>query len=241
MINFDVFRMFFEEYKPIIVPISFFLVFIILVIIINYFSAKQKIIRVLSKLPKQNVGSLKPNRFSKISGKVAPIKTPLIAPYSKRKCVFYTLKIEQRKRTGKQKRWRTIHKEEAVQDFLVATKGDYVLIQPNQNPKDYLSYLVVDRKTSLGTFDEPSIKFNHLLKQYNINSANFFGFNKQLRFHEGIIEIDESVTVAGIVKRNTLTTPIEGYNYSKIISLVSTEKQKLIITDLPNIKSTRKM
>ena len=238
---FDDLNVFFEEYQSIIIPVCFLLVFIIIVLISIYFSKKQKIIRILSKLPKQHIGSLRTNNFSKISGKVVAIADPLIAPYSKRKCVLYFIKIEQRIKTGKQKKWKIIHTEEVVQDFLVETRGDCVLVQPNQYPKNYLSYLVVDSKISSGTFNEPNTKFDNLLKQYNINSANFFGFNKQLRYYEGVMEIDESVTVAGTVKRTTLKTPIKGYNYSKIVSLVSTEKQKIIITDLPNIKSTRKM
>lgn len=241
MISFDDFNIFFEKYKSIIIALCFVLIFIIIVLTSIYFSKKQKIIRILSKLPKQHIGSLRTNIFSKISGKVVAVKEPLVAPYSNRKCVAYTIIIEQRKKTGKQKKWETIHQEEAVQDFLVEARGDYVLIQPNQHPKNYLSYFVVDTKTSSGTFNKPSAKFDNLLKHYNINRANSFDFNKQLRYYEGIIEIDESITVAGTVKRTTLETPIKGYNYSKITTLVSTDKQKIIITDLPNIKSTRKI
>lgn len=78
------------------------------------------------------------------------------------------------------------------------------------------------------------------LKQYNIDSTGFLGFNKQLRYTEGIIEIGEEITVAGIAKWKNLSEPIEGYSYSKIAALESTEKQKLIITDLPNVNPRRR-
>lgn len=39
----------------------------------------------------------------------------------------------------------------------------------------------------------------------------------------------------------SLKVPIEGYNYSKIAALESTINQKLIITDLPNIKSKKRV
>lgn len=235
------FSEFFNQYKNIIIPASFVVVFILIVIIGNYFRTKQKIIRILSKLPKENSGSLRTNIFSKISGKVKAINTPLIAPYSKRKCVFYSIKIEQRKKSGKQRRWKTLVKEEEIQDFLVETSGDYVIVKPNKTPKNYLSYLVIDSKVSSGTFNNPSTKFDNLLSNYNIKSTNLFGLNKQLRYTEGIIEIGETITVAGTVKRTSLNQPLEGYSYSKIVELSSTDQQKIIITDLPNIKSKRRV
>ena len=104
--------------------------------------------------------------------------------------------------------------------------------QPTQKPKNYLSYLVVDKKVSSGTFNEPTPEFETLLKNFNIQSTGLLGFNKTLRYTEGIIEIGEQITVAGIAKWKTLKQQIEGYSYSKIAALESTEKQKLIITDL---------
>jgi hypothetical protein len=189
----------------------------------------------------RRIGSLKTNEFSKITGKALHVKEPLIAPYSKRKCVFYSIKIEQKKKTGKSATWRTLINEEKVQEFFLEKGGDNVIVKPSQNPKNYLSYLVVDNKTSSGTFNDASIKFEKLLEYYNINSKGFFGFNKQLRYKEGIIEVGEEITVAGIVKWKNLKEKIEGYNYSKIAELESSVNQKLIITDLPNIKSKKRI
>ena len=227
--------------SQIIIPVIFISIVIIAGVLSYYFSTKQKVIRLLSKLPEQRIGSLKSNEFAKISGKAKSITNQLIAPYSKRKCVFYTIKIEQKKKSGKNSKWKTIVKEEKVQDFLIEVNGDYILVKPNQDPKNYLSYLVVDSKTSSGAFNDASLKFESLLKQYNINSQGFLGFNKQLRYTEGIIEIGEKITVAGTVKYQNLHQQIEGYSYSKITALESTNEQKLIITDLPNIKSKKRI
>lgn len=62
------------------------------------------------------------------------------------------------------------------------------------------------------------------------------GFNKTLRYTEGIIEIGEEITVAGYIKWERLSNPIVDYSYSKIATLKSSEKQKIIITDLPKEK-----
>lgn len=216
-------------------------VIILIIFLAYYYNTKQVIIRTLSKLPLKQIGSLKTNEFSKITGKALHVKEPLIAPYSKRKCVFYSIKIEHKKSNGKNKYWKTIVKEEKFQDFFVEKNGDFVIIRPKQSPKNYISHLIVDEKVNSGTLNDPTPKFNTLLQHYNIKSESFFGFNKTLRYTEGIIEIGEQVTVAGISKWKSLKEPIEGYNYSKIAELESSDKQKLIITDLPNLKSKRKM
>lgn len=220
-----------------IVPIAVISVAVLIGFLIYFFNNKQKIIRTLSKLPIRQIGSLKTNEFSRITGKALHVKEPLIAPFSKRKCIFYSMKIEQKKSNGKSSHWRTLVKEEKIQEFFLEKNSDFVIVKPNQNPKNYLSHLVIDKKTQSGTFNDPTPEFKALLKHYNINSEGFFGFNKQLRYSEGIIEIGEQITVAGIAKWKSLKEPIEGYSYSKIAALEASDKQKLIITDLPNIKS----
>lgn len=199
---------------------------------IYYFNKKQKIIRTLKKLPLRNIGSLQNGKLSKITGKALHITTPLIAPLSKRKCVFYTIKIEQKKSRGKNSYWDTIINEEEIQDFFIEKNSDYVIINPVKHPKNYISYLVVDKKTSSGTFNDASIDFENLLKNYNLESTGFLGFNKNLRYSEAIIEIGEEITVTGIANWKSLSEPIDGYSYSKIATLEHSEKQKIIITDL---------
>ena len=150
------------------------------------------------------------------------------------------IKIEKKKSNGKNSYWDTLVKEEKIQEFFLEKNGDFAIVRPSQNPKNYISHLVVDKKANSGTFNDPTPEFNALLKQYNIDSEGFFGFNKSLRYSEAIIEIGEQITVAGIAKWKSLKEPIEGYSYSKIAELESSDKQKLIITDLPNIKSKKR-
>ena len=200
---------------------------------VYYFSTKQIILRKLSKTRQKPVASLKANEFVKIHGKALHVQDPLIAPLSKRTCIFYTIQIEKKVSTGKSSHWKTIVDEERIQDFFIEQNGSYAIIKPTKNPKNYISHLVVDEKTSSGTFNDPTHEFKALLERYHIDSENFFGFNKQLRYKEGIIEVGEKITVAGIAKWKTLSEPIPEYSYSKIVALESTDKEKLIITDHP--------
>ena len=205
-----------------------------------YFNKKAVILRKLSRTPLKRSNNFKTNEVVTINGKALHVEAPLIAPFSKRKCVFYTMTIEQKKSSGKNSYWDTIISEEKIQTFFIENNGDFVIVEPTKNPKNYYSYLVQDKTAQSGTFNDPTPKFKALLEHYNIDSENFFGFNKGLRYSEGIIEIGEQLTVAGVSKWKQLKEPLPEYPYTKIAALVSNDKQKLIITDLPEAKKQSK-
>jgi hypothetical protein len=145
------------------------------------------------------------------------------------------MKIQKKVHNGKRSHWKTIVSEEKFQDFFVDTNSDFVIIKPNNNPINYRCHLVRDKRQSSGTFNDPTPQFVALLKRYNIEPETYFGFNKTLRYEEGIIEIGERITVAGIAKWQSLSDPLPEYPYSKIATLEGDHKQKLIITDLPEV------
>lgn len=209
-----------------------------IVLLVHHFSPKAIILRKLKKLPHQRVGSLRTNSYSKIEGNALNIEIPLIAPLSKRKCVFYKIRIEKKVNRGKNSRWETILDQQQIQDFFIDQNGERVIIFPTKKPKNYFDYLVTDKTTSSGTFNDPTPEFLELLNSYNIKSEGFFGFNKQLRYEEAIIEVGERVTVAGHIKWVELEQPITNYNYSSIASITAKGKDKILITDSP--KALRK-
>ncbi|WCO01856.1 GIDE domain-containing protein [Psychroserpens ponticola] len=225
--------------EPIIIAIVL-TVFGIIVFCSYYFSKKNVIIRTLAKIPNKPASSLKTNELSKVTGKALHVKEPLTAPFSIRKCVFYQIIIEQKVSTGKSSSWKTLIKEERFQEFFVQTKTEFVIIKPQEHPKNYSCHLVKDKDQSSGAFNDPTPQFESLLKRYNIDPQTFFGFNKRLRYKEGIIAIGEEITVAGIAKWKTLSEPIPEYPYSKIATLESTDKQKIIITDLPEVHKNKR-
>lgn len=211
----------------------FFLLAVLAIILYNYYYGdKQKVVRILSKLPVKQIGNFKNNEFTRLFGSVVSLEAPLIAPVSKKACVFYSIRIQEHITKGKNSRWKTLVYDEQTQDFLLEKNGDFAMIRPKQNPKNYLSYLVVDKKTKAFK-NTPELKA--LVKKYNIAENN-----NSLRYSEAIIEINKQISVAGISKWFHLQKPIKGYSYSKIAALSSSDTQKLIITDLPNIKSKKR-
>lgn len=198
-----------------------------------YFGKKQSVLRALSKLKGKDILQFRTNEPTKITGKVLHVHEPFIAPFSKRKCVAFEYKIQQKKSSGKNSYWKTLVDEKNIQDFFVEQRGEVAMIKPSTNPVNFKMYLVADKKVSSGFLNDPTPEFEALLSAYNINTVNMLGFNRTLRYTERILEVGETVTVGGVAKWKALDTTINGYNYSKIAALESTDQQKIIITDLP--------
>lgn len=95
--------------------------------LVYYFNKKRIIIRKLSKIPNKHIGSLRTNELSKVSGKALHVHEPLIAPLSKRKCIFYSIKIQQKKSNGKSTYWKTLVEEDKFQDFFIERNGNLVI------------------------------------------------------------------------------------------------------------------
>lgn len=207
--------------------------FVLLAYLIYYYSPKTIILRRLKNLPSQRVGSLKTKTYSKIEGKALNIKTPLVAPLSKRECVFYKMQIQKKVSSGKNSHWKTIVQEEQIQDFFIEQTGERVVVLPTNAPKNYYAYLVTDKKTSSGLFKALTPEFETLLKSYHIKTDNLLGFNRQLRYKEAIVEIGERITVAGYIKWQKLDNPVKDYNYSSIATVTAKGKDKILITDSP--------
>ncbi|WGD35652.1 hypothetical protein [Olleya sp. YS] len=219
--------------KPIIIALIV-LTIVVFAFLIYFFSPKTIILRRLKQLPYSRIGSLQNNKFSKIEGTALNIENPLIAPLSQRKCVFYKMKIQKKVSTGKSSHWKTIVNEEVIQDFFVEQTGERVIVFPTKSPKNYYDYLVTDGKTSSGTFKDPTPEFKKLLNHYNIETEGLFGFNKQLRYTEAIVEVGERITIAGYVKWMKLENPVADYSYSSIASITARGKHKILITDHPD-------
>ena len=216
------------------------LVVAIIIFLVHYFSQKQKVLRALSKFTFRRITQFQSNQLTKVVGKALHVHEPFIAPFSKRKCVAYEFVIEQKKSNGKSSYWDTLIKQSDIQDFFVEAGGEVVMIKPTKAPKNYRSYMVIDKSVASGTFNDPTPEFEALLRHYGVNSTNYFGFNKSLRYSERIIEVGETITVGGIAKWKKLSEPMEGYSYSQIATLESSEEQKIIITDDPAAQAIKR-
>jgi hypothetical protein len=220
-----------------IMPFLIICLIAVIIFLSYYFNKKQIILRKLKKFKPKRITQFRTNELTKVTGKVLEVKQPFVMPFSKRKCVAYVIEIRQKVKSGKNSRWKTLVNKEDIQDFFIEKDGELVMVKPSLESSNYFSYFLEDKSVSSGTFNDPSPEFEKVLNDFNVDSSNWFGLNKTLKYTERILEIGETITVGGIAKWKTLNEPISGYSYSKIAALESSKNQKLIITDLPKAKS----
>ncbi len=216
-----------------VIPILMFSLFGGIIFLVIFFNKKNIILRKLSKFKAKRISQFRTNELTKVSGKVLQVHEPFVVPFSKRKCIAYTFEIKQEVGSGKNSRWKTLVKKEDIQDFFIEKDGELVMVKPSRETSNFYSYMVEDKRVSSGTFKDPTPEFRKVLDAFGVESENWLGFNKTLKYTESILEIGETITVGGIAKWKTLKEPIEGHSYSKIAALESDVNQKIIITDHP--------
>lgn len=208
-------------------------------VISYYFSKKQRLLRELKKSAAIPVSRARQGDYVKIIGKAIGGNQSLKAPLSGRPCLYYYVLVEKKG----DKSWHTYIEEEDGQDFFLETGYERAIVKPKGIHFGYKRTLFVfDHKDKSGAFNDAKPHLEQFLKRHGKESVNFIGFNKTLRYSEGIIEEGETIAVKGIAQWKTLSEPIEGYSYSKILTFTGDEKNKLIITDLPEaVKKERKI
>jgi K+ transporter len=195
-----------------------------------YFDDKEIILRELKKSRRKTINQIKENEYAKVIGKAKYVNEPLIAPLSGRKCVFYKVHIERNHDDG----WDTVVKEIKTQDFFIENNSELAIVKAAFETDDFMRvHLVQDYKKKSGFLNDASVKLEDYLAKHNKSSTSFLGFNKTMRYHEGIIALDEKIAVKGIGKWKALNEPIEGFSYSRVLTLNGSEKEKLLITDEP--------
>ncbi|WP_046757877.1 hypothetical protein [Kordia jejudonensis] len=195
-----------------------------------YFSDKYRILRELKKVRRKQIGSARENEYVKIVGKAKHAGQPLIAPLSKRECVYYDVKIEEKRG----KHWRTIVDDVRYYDFFISTGTEHAIVHiQKQVPNSKRIYLVTDHSSSSGTFKKTTPEIERYLASHGKKSTGFLGMNRTLRYKESIIELDEEIAVMGIGKWKTVDIPSDGYSDSRILTLTGTKEQKLLVTDAP--------
>ena len=211
--------------------ISFQLIFISIVLFIVviglFFNRKAVVKRKLKKAPLKRIIDFRSGDIAKIVGKVELVDEPLIAPLSRRKCAAYSIHIEEKVSSGKNSHWRTIVKEEDVVRFLI-NDGTACARVDNKHLK---SYIVQDWKASSGFRNDATADLERYLNQHGGKSENFMGFNKTIRYREGVLEVDEKIAVWGKGEwRNSydLNFPEK---YGRILEISAPEGQHVYLSD----------
>lgn len=200
------------------------------VAVISFFFSKEAIIkRKLKKGELKRISDFKDGDIAKIEGKIEIVGKPIKAPLSQRECAHYYIKVEQRVSTGKSTRWKTIIEEEKSSQFVIRDVNGIALI----NDKKLESYIVQDREYESGFGNDATKSLEKYLSSHGIESENIFGFNKTIRYKEGILEQGENVAVFGRgVWRKSSDFNLSIQN-SKILVFENYDDSKIYLSDDP--------
>ncbi len=199
-------------------------------VIYNYlFSKKARINRKLKKAPWKKIAGFRNGEIAKIVGDILPIEEPLQAPLSHRECSYYFVLVEQKKSSGKSSHWKTIIEKEVSNKFLIKDGEHYALI----NDHRIMSNIVIDRKFTSGLFDDATERLKAYLKKHGHDDEGFLGFNKEIRYNEGILENGERVAVLGKGHWESAETHNLPAEYGQILVITAADKEHIYLSDEP--------
>ncbi len=171
-------------------------------LVYRFFFTRAAIIkRRLRKAPRFSVWDFPEGEVGKIVGRLAYLGEPLKAPFTGRRCAQYRVVVEeQRSRAGAQtgSHWVSIIEDEHGRDFIVNDETGAALVRMRG------AQVAVTKDTCFrsGTFrDKITPDLERFLARHGQESKSFFGFEKSLRYREGVLEEGEMVAVCGVGRR----------------------------------------
>ncbi|MCU4157024.1 hypothetical protein J1N10_13625 [Carboxylicivirga sp. A043] len=202
----------------------------IFALIIIFFNNKAVIKRKLKKAERKRLSEFIDGESARVVGTIECFGTPLTAPLSGRKCAHYYILVEQERSSGKSSSWHTLIEEEVSGDFVIRDGANRASIQG----PTVKSYIVQDRKYKSGLFNDASQNLERYLKQKGHESENMLGFNKTLRYKEGILEQGEKVAVYG----KGVWKSAESLNlpeaFGRVLEIQSTSEEAVYLSDDPD-------
>lgn len=175
------------------IVLIFFGVIVIVILIVSFFNKKAVVKRKLKQAEHKGISQFMEGDVAKITGNVQLVGEPLVAPLSKRKCSYYYVHVERKKSSGDHSNWHTYIEEEVSGKFLIKDEIGYAYI----NDPKVKSYIIQDKNYSSGFLNDAEKHLENYLASHGKESEGLLGFNKKLRYKEGILESDEKVAVLG--------------------------------------------
>lgn len=206
----------------------------IAVILVFYYNDRNKVKRLLKKHSAKKILLCKDNEYVKIIGSAMSIDQPLISPISKTPCVYYQVQVQRQKSEseGGNVYWKTILKDEKFQDFIIQADENKAIVNIEKKDSKKIVHLIQEVKKRSGTFNNASEDVKAYLKSHGKKSTGLFGFNKTLRYVEGIVEIQEKIAVMGIANWKESDHNFDQYS-SKTLHISGDKINKLVLTDDP--------
>lgn len=188
-------------------------------ILIYYFYSKRY--HLINNTETSRITTLKKG-FYEIKGKVTFLTEKLISPMAQVPCIYYKLKIEELRNSGKSSSWHTIIKDEKYVRFGVQDSSGTAYIELKGAKLAFKK----DIQGKTGLFNKASDELERVMNNYG-KSTHRWIFDKTLRYEETIIGEAEELYVIGEV------TDMEGYypvyKKGKLPFLISDKSEESIL------------
>ena len=212
----------------IIIPIIAIVVGIIA--FVNYYFSKKNVIkRKLKKATGKKISEFLNGEIAKVVGKVDCLNKPIIAPLSGRPCAYYYVLVEQKVSSGKSSHWKKLIEEEIAGAFVIKD-GRYCARIDTKNIK---SYITEDRKYTSGFLEDATEVLEKYLNDHGQKSEGILGFNRTLRYKEGVLEQGELIAVIGRGEWKHVNQDQMTSSFGKVLEISSTEEEAVYLSDDP--------
>jgi len=158
-----------------------------------FFSREALVHRVIRKTPQKKISEVKEGENVRIKGKVVYLGRTMLAPLSKRKCVYYHVTVKDsssRKEVFKNH----INLDEEYTEDVVVFDGEYYAVI---NTNNVASNITKDENFYSGFWNITSPELKAFLKKHGERETDYVGWSLDLYAREGILEEGETLTVAG--------------------------------------------
>lgn len=222
---------------------SFGLFFIIVILaaiggsylIFYYFSKAARTRRALRSTERTLVADAIEGTLVKIAGRVKFVGESMEAPLSGRPCAVWEVVIEENRSSGQSSHWKTIISDYEAQHFVVEDESGKALVKPVV-PQLALEQ---DARYRSGTFNDAPPELERFLSSRGHSSTGILGFNKSMRYREGVVEEGEQVAVYGVCRWEhdpAPTTGGAGYRDApRRLVIESPSESPLLISDAPSV------
>lgn len=220
-----------------------FMVFIIFAIAFGififfgfYFSKDARARRALQAQERTPIDKVQEGAVVKIGGRVVHGEETVVAPLTGRVCACWEVIVQEYRSSGNSGSWREIIREQEARPFYLEDETGRALV------RDSYPEFVLDKdgKFESGTWNDATEDLEAFLAEHGHESTGFLGFNKSIRYFEGVLEEGESAAVMGKALREIDTSGLVGgsggggggYRQSPTIVVIeANDEGKLLVSD----------
>jgi hypothetical protein len=169
-------------------------ILVLIIVMSTLFSREAQIRRHLRKMPPVRIADFPTAGGARVTGNVIGTTAPLVAPLSGRPCVAWRVEVDQYRSNGKSGSWRRLIRQEKTTPFTLDDGSGKALVLLEADARMALNK---DGRYRSGTFNDATPELEAFLSSHGLSSQDFFGFNKKLRYREGVVEEGEQVVISG--------------------------------------------